>query len=97
MTCVVLVTFRLHPLNAPGFVARVRRQAADSLVAEPECTRFDVCLDPRDPTTVVLYEVYTTPADFDRHLESDHFLAFDAEVALWVADKQVAILTLDNP
>lgn len=85
---VVTVTFRLRPGQAAKFLKQMTAQAETSLVQEEGCHHFDVCLSD-DPLTVFLYELYTDKAAFDVHLQSPHFLAFDAAVAEMVADKQV--------
>ena len=86
---IVLVRFRVKPDRSEAFLARVRRQAEDSLRLEEACRRFDVATAPGDPTQVLLYEIYDDAAAFDLHLASDHFKAFDAEVREWLDDKVV--------
>ena len=86
---VVTVTFKVHPGFGEAFLARVLRQAADSLTLETECHIFDVCANDQEPETVFLYEVYENEASFKAHLASSHFRAFDQEVGEWIADKQV--------
>ena len=90
---VVIVEFITHPEHFENFVARVRRQAEDSLQLEEECQVFDVCVDPEQPSLVLLYEVYNNKAAFDAHLESAHFLDFNAEVQDWVSSKKVSVYT----
>ena len=87
---VVLVEFVTHTDHAPAFVERVRQQALDSLREEAGCHVFDVCLDPARANFVLLYEVYTDRAAFHAHLESAHFLDFDAAVSDWVDKKKVS-------
>lgn len=94
---VVTVNFGVAPQHSAIFLARVRQQAADSLREEAGCLRFDVCTAPDDPAGVFLYEIYTDRAAFDLHLASAHFLAFDAEVAPMIIQKDVAIWTLETP
>lgn len=86
---VVTVTFEAAPAQAEAFLARVRRQAADSLTRETGCLRFDVCVDPGRPGRVFLYELYTGRAAFEAHLASGHFRAFDREVAPWLEGRTV--------
>jgi quinol monooxygenase YgiN len=86
---VVTVTFEARPDRASAFLARVRRQAADSLSQEEGCLRFDVCTDPRRPERVFLYEIYRDEAAFRDHLKSAHFLAFDAEAGPMLGTKSV--------
>lgn len=86
---VVAVTFRLHPVQAEAFLRAVRENARVSLEQEPGCHRFDVATGEDGPETVFLYELYADRAAFDAHLQSTHFKAFDAEVADWIASKDV--------
>lgn len=94
---VVTVLFRVEPAQAAGFLERVRRQAADSLAAEPGCRRFDVCHDPARPGMVFLYEIYDDRAAFDAHLASHHFRAFDAEAGPVTLEKTVETWTRAVP
>ena len=87
---VVVVEFTLNPGFSTQFRERVRRQAEDSLELEADCQVFDVCVDPERDNFVLLYEIYTNRAAFDRHLASAHFLDFDASVRDCIAAKQVA-------
>ena len=86
---VVTVTFEAAPEHAEAFLARVRRQATDSLTRETGCLRFDVCTDPERPGRLFLYELYASRAAFDAHLASDHFRAFDREAAAWVTARTI--------
>jgi quinol monooxygenase YgiN len=90
---VVTAIFQVEARDADAFLARVRRQAADSLAAEPACHRFDVCIDPSRPGRVLLYELYDDRAAFDAHLESPHFRAFDGDIADMVTAKEVQTWT----
>ena len=85
---VVTVHFELHPDHVDDFHAAVRRQADNSLALEAECHVFDVLVD-LDGRDVFLYEHYTDQLAFERHLQSEHFRTFDAQVAPWVARKTV--------
>ena len=91
----VAVTFEIADDKAQAFAARVQRQADDSLT-EPGCQRFDVWFGPEGATTVFLFEIYNDRNAFDVHLASDHFKAFDAEVASWIRDKMVETWTLGS-
>ncbi|TNF89195.1 MAG: antibiotic biosynthesis monooxygenase [Gammaproteobacteria bacterium] len=89
---VVIVEFTTHESNFEAFLARVRRQASDSLQQESDCHVFDVCVSPDRDNYVLLYEVYSDRDAFDAHLESAHFRDFDSTVAEWVGDKKVTTL-----
>lgn len=91
---VITVDFRAVPGAEAAFLARVRRQAAESLAAEPGCRRFDVCTDPGDGAYVgghvFLYEIYDDDAAFAAHLASAHYASFDADARALVAAKEVS-------
>ena len=86
---VVTVVFEISAGSEEVFRSAVQRQAENSLAREEACRRFDVCLDPARPDRVFLYEIYDDRAAFDAHLASDHFAAFDSQVAEMVASKTV--------
>lgn len=88
MYCIT-VLFETAPHDHARFLARVARQAADSLEREPGCRQFDVWSAPDRPGQVYLYEVYDDRAAFEAHLASAHFADFDRQVAPLVAAKTV--------
>ena len=83
----VVVTFEIKPDRMADFLPDLMANATTSLDQEPECQRFDVCVDPARPNEVFLYELYTDRAGFDAHLASEHFQRFDANVAPMIASK----------
>lgn len=84
----VCVSFDVIPGRMEDFLPEMRRQASNSLSLEPDCHVFDICTD-AERGSVFLYELYTDSGAFQRHLESAHFLAFDAAVAPMVRSKTV--------
>ncbi len=91
---VVSVTFEADPGRADAFLARVRRQARDSLTRETGCLRFDVCTDPERPGRVFLYEVYTGRAAFEAHLASAHFRDFERDTGPMLEHRVLETWTL---
>lgn len=89
----VVVHFDIIPEKYAAFLPLMRENARKSLAQEPECHRFDVWTDPKRPNQIFLYEVYSNAAAFQTHLESAHFIAFDAAVGDMVADKTVTVWT----
>jgi quinol monooxygenase YgiN len=85
----ITVRFHVSPALGDAFFERVRQQAKDSLDREAACRQFDVCRNPQNPLEVFLYEIYDDEAAFAAHLNTPHFLAFDADVKAWVQDKVV--------
>ena len=89
----VTVTFDIAPGQMPRFLPRMQMNAATSLREEEGCHQFDVCTDPDRPDQLFLYELYTDQAAFKAHLASDHYKAFDAEVADLVIAKDVRLFS----
>lgn len=85
----VTVTFTVTPHRRDAFMRAMLDNAATSKRLEPGCRQFDVCTDTDRPDEVFLYELYDDGAAFDRHLASDHFVAFAAHVENMVVDKTV--------
>ncbi len=92
MMFVVLVDFEIKSGFEDQFNTAMVEQAENSLSKEPDCHYFDVCRDPDDGCKFFLYELYTDRAAFDVHLASDHFVSFDAQVAVWIDTKTVRLL-----
>jgi quinol monooxygenase YgiN len=86
---VVTVEFHIAHAFSGRFRERVLQQAKDSLERETDCHCFDVCENPEVAGRFFLYEIYGTPGDFQIHLKSDHFLAFNDEVADWIESKSI--------
>jgi (4S)-4-hydroxy-5-phosphonooxypentane-2,3-dione isomerase len=91
---VVTVDFRIKPERVADFMPLMLENARASRETEPGCRVFDVCIDPKEKSSVFLYEVYDDRAAFDAHLASAHFKRFDAAVAPMVASKAVRLLNL---
>ena len=86
---VVCVDFEIRQADLAEFMPRMMRQAKNSLELEPGCLRFDVCADPKSPTSIFLYELYESEEAFKLHLATPHFLSFDKAIADWVASKTI--------
>jgi len=91
---VVTVNFEIEPGEIDAFVARVRKQATDSVSLEPECHRFEVALSTTEPGQVLLYELYTDEEAFAVHLDSDHFKSFRSDVEGMVRSQALRFWTL---
>ena len=93
---VVTVDFDLNSGACSEFLPLMLENARTSLAIEAGCSRFDVCVDPKKPECVFLYEVYDDRAAFDEHLASPHFKSFDAATKYLVSDKRVRLLELQR-
>ncbi len=85
----VVVRFVIRSGKESPFLERALQQAVESLNREPDCRVFDVCVDPADAGRILLYEIYTNAAAFAHHLQTAHFMSFDADTRDWVDEKVV--------
>jgi (4S)-4-hydroxy-5-phosphonooxypentane-2,3-dione isomerase len=85
---VITVLFTVRSDSRDAFRTAVLENAALSLEREDGCEIFDVCESVTSPE-FFLYEVYGSEQDFQKHLDTEHFLQFDKQCASWVTGKQV--------
>jgi quinol monooxygenase YgiN len=85
----VTVLFQIEAGQMDAFMPLMIDNARASIRLEPGCRQFDVCADPARPQDIFLYEIYDDEAAFKAHLQTAHFLSFDAKVASMVTDKTV--------
>jgi len=86
---VVHVEFGIDPAKLEQFLPLMQDNARDSLALEPGCHQFDVTQDPRDPASIMLYELYDDAAAFDAHKAMPHYLAFIAATECMITSKTV--------
>jgi (4S)-4-hydroxy-5-phosphonooxypentane-2,3-dione isomerase len=84
---VLSVDLRIKPENVESFTAKAVENAADSR-KEPGCRQFDVLVDPKDRTKVLLYEVYADEKAFDAHQQTVHFKRYVAEAVPLLASRE---------
>jgi autoinducer 2-degrading protein len=72
------VNLTIKPENVEAFLAHAVQNAADSR-AEPGCRQFDVLVDPKDRTRVMLFEIYNDEAAFEAHQQTAHFKSYLAD------------------
>jgi len=84
----VTVTFVVQEAYVEAFEKVIKAQAANSLNLEPGCHQFDVCYDHENNQRFFLYELYTDRDAFEKHLQTKHFLTFDAKVKDWLLSKK---------
>jgi autoinducer 2-degrading protein len=63
------------------------------LEREPGCSRYDVCIDPVEGTSFLLYQVYDDEAAYLAHRELPHYAEFRTLVDPWTRSRRV--LTYD--
>ena len=84
---VLSVDLRIKPENGETFLAKAAGNVADSR-KEPGCRQFDVLVDPKDRTRVMLYEVYADEKAFDAHQQTPHFKKYLAEAVPLLASRE---------
>jgi (4S)-4-hydroxy-5-phosphonooxypentane-2,3-dione isomerase len=94
---VVAVEFIIRPEALAAFMPLMLENARASRTDEPGCRQFDVCVDPKKPERIFLYELYDDRAAFDAHLATPHFKSFDAATAAMFAGKTVWLLERAAP
>ena len=72
MSFVLEVKIRIKPDQVENFMTMLAENAKGAR-GEPGCQTFDICVDPNDRTSVMLYEVYADEKAFQVHQETPHF------------------------
>jgi autoinducer 2-degrading protein len=74
--------------------------AQTCLEREPGCHRYDVCLDPVEGTSFLLYQIYDDEAAYLAHREMLHYAEFRTRVDPWTRSRRVltydAVTLLDS-
>lgn len=73
---VVLAEFRIKEGQRDAFLALAHNDANESLANESGCHQFDVLVPEESGNTVVLHEVYTDRAAFEKHMTMPHYQPF---------------------
>jgi quinol monooxygenase YgiN len=84
---VLQVNLRIKPENVDAFMKKALENARDAR-KEPGCKQFDVLVDPKDATKVLLYEVYADEKAFDAHQQTAHFKKYVAEAVPLLASRE---------
>jgi (4S)-4-hydroxy-5-phosphonooxypentane-2,3-dione isomerase len=87
MSFVLQVEIVIKPENVDAFMKKVGENAADAR-KEKGCRQFDICVDPKDATRVMLYEVYDDERAFEEHQRQAHFKKYVAEAVPLLASRE---------
>ena len=87
MSFVLEVKIRIKPEQVEIFMAKLLENAKGART-EPGCKTFDVCVDPDDRASVMLYEVYADEKAFQTHQETPHFKKYLAEAIPLLASRE---------
>ena len=86
---IVTVSFEIKAKHQTEFNQLMRDNAKASVDNEPGCLQFDICSNAASDKQVFLYEVYTSREAFEEHLQSAHFIDFNAATTHMVSNKTV--------
>jgi (4S)-4-hydroxy-5-phosphonooxypentane-2,3-dione isomerase len=92
MSFVLVVNIRIKPENVEKFMQALLRNASEAR-KEPGCKQFDVLVDPKDKTKVMLYEIYNDEKAFEAHQQMPHFKKYLAEAVPLLASRERQIFT----
>lgn len=69
--------------------AALASYARTCLEREPGCRRYDVCLDPVEGSSFLLYQVYEDEAAYLAHRELPHYAEFRTLADPWTRSRRV--------
>lgn len=73
---VLVVNFEAQPGKGDALREALVTQARNSLENEEGCRHFDVCVDPDNAESFVLYELYDDDAAVTAHRETPYYETF---------------------
>jgi len=92
MSFALVVNIRVKPESVEAFMQRLKENASAAR-KEPGCRQFDVLVDPKDKTKVMLYEVYDDDRAFETHQQTPHFKKYLAEAVPLLASRERHLFT----
>jgi len=90
MSFVLAVNIRIKPESVDAFMAKLLENASNAR-KEPGCKQFDVLVDPKDRTRVMLYEIYNDEKAFEAHQATPHFKKYVAEAVPLLASRERSV------
>jgi (4S)-4-hydroxy-5-phosphonooxypentane-2,3-dione isomerase len=84
---VLSVNIRIKPENVDAWINKALKNAREAR-KEPGCRHFDVLVDPKDRTRVMLYEIYDDEKAFEAHQQTQHFKKYLAEAVPLLASRE---------
>jgi (4S)-4-hydroxy-5-phosphonooxypentane-2,3-dione isomerase len=84
---VLSVNIRIKPENVDAWINKALENAREAR-KEPGCRHFDVLVDPKDRTRVMLYEIYDDEKAFEAHQQTQHFKKYLAEAVPLLASRE---------
>jgi quinol monooxygenase YgiN len=89
---VLVVNIRIKPENVDRWMKMALENAREAR-KEPGCRQFEVLVDPKDKTKVVLFEIYDDDKAFETHQQTPHFKKYLAEAVPLLASRERQVFT----
>ena len=90
MSFALVVNIRIKPENVDKFMQGLLANAREAR-KEPGCRQFEVLVDPKDGTKVMLFEVYDDEKAFEAHQATPHFKKYLAEAVPLLASRERSV------
>ena len=92
MSFVLVVSIKIKPENVERWM-RMALENAREARKEPGCRQFEVLVDPKDRTKVLLFEIYDDEKAFEAHQATPHFKKYLAEAVPLLASRERHVFT----
>jgi quinol monooxygenase YgiN len=92
MSFVLIVNIKIKPENVERWMKLALENAREAR-KEPGCRQFEVLVDPKDRTKVMLFEIYDDDKAFEAHQATPHFKKYLAEAVPLLASRERQVFT----
>ena len=92
MAFVLVVSIRIKPENVDRWIKMALENAREAR-KEPGCRQFEVLVDPKEKTKVLLFEIYDDDKAFEAHQQTPHFKKYLAEAVPLLASRERRVFT----
>ena len=92
MSLVLQVNIKIKPENVDRWMKMAMDNAREAR-KEPGCRQFEVLVDPKDRTKVLLFEIYDDEKAFEAHQATPHFKKYLAEAVPLLASRERQVFT----
>ena len=84
---VLVVNIKIKPENVERWMKMALENAREAR-KEPGCRQFEVLVDPKDKTKIMLFEIYNDESAFEAHQQTPHFKKYLAEAVPLLASRE---------
>ena len=92
MSFVLVVNIKIKPENVERWMKMALENAREAR-KEPGCRQFEVLVDPKEKTRVLLFEIYDDEKAFEAHQQTPHFKRYLAEAVPLLASRERQVYT----